>query len=206
LTAGSDPTANTITFVLYELAFNPLVQKQLQQEIDLVLQKYGGKMSYESMKDMAYLDLVIQETNRKYSLAGFMRRVCSIPYQIPGTDVVIEKGTKIVIPMHAIHNDPSIYPEPEKFIPERFEGNNHRSNGGKYLPFGDGPSDLYCNEICTPGGEGLCCHGDVQVFSEAGPENSSSSAFQSQNSITYSMWRNLDSISEENLDTISQSY
>ncbi|KAG8293454.1 hypothetical protein J6590_016413 [Homalodisca vitripennis] len=139
LTAGSDPTANTITFVLYELAFNPLVQKQLQQEIDLVLQKYGGKMSYESMKDMAYLDLVIQETNRKYSLAGFMRRMCSIPYQIPGTDVVIEKGTKIVIPMHAIHNDPYIYPEPEKFIPERFEGNNHRSNGGKYLPFGDGP-------------------------------------------------------------------
>ncbi|KAG8293450.1 probable cytochrome P450 6a14 [Homalodisca vitripennis] len=88
---------------------------------------------------MAYLDSVIQETNRKYSLSGFMRRECTIPYQIPDTDVVIEKGTKILIPMYAIHNDPSIYPEPEKFIPERFEGNNHRSNGGKYLPFGDGP-------------------------------------------------------------------
>uniref|UniRef100_A0A1B6FHI0 Cytochrome P450 n=1 Tax=Cuerna arida TaxID=1464854 RepID=A0A1B6FHI0_9HEMI len=139
LTGGSEATANAIAFILYELAVNPQVQKKLQQEVDSVLGKYGGKVTYQGLKEMTYLDLVIQETNRKYSFGGFLRRISNAPYQIPGTDIVLEEGTKVVIPLYAIHNDPANYPEPDKFIPERFEGNNHRTNGNKYLAFGDGP-------------------------------------------------------------------
>lgn len=56
------------------------------------------------------------------------------------TQVSIPKGTQIILPVWAIHNDAKIFPNPELFDLERFteenEKNRHPMN---YLPFGDGP-------------------------------------------------------------------
>lgn len=61
-------------------------------------------------------------------------------YQVPGESLVIEKGTKVLIPTYAIHHDHEYYPDPETFDPERFtaEEKAKRPNG-TYIPFGDGP-------------------------------------------------------------------
>ncbi|XP_054271160.1 probable cytochrome P450 6d4 [Macrosteles quadrilineatus] len=138
LTGGTEAVANSIQFTMFELACNPEVQSKLQLEIDQVMAKYGGKLTYDGLKEMTYLDLITQERLRKYSDGAFVLRVCNANYHIPDSNVVIEKGTKVMIPTYSIHNDPQYYPEPEKFIPERFEGNNHRISG-TYHPFGDGP-------------------------------------------------------------------
>ena len=56
---------------------------------------------------------------------------------------VIEKGTKIVIPVYAFHHDPDYYPDPYMFSPERFAHDSDQSlNSAVYLPFGEGPR--YC--------------------------------------------------------------
>lgn len=61
-------------------------------------------------------------------------------YKIPGTDVVVEKGTGILIPAYGLHNDPDYFPEPEKFDPDRFSDENRgRIPSHVYLPFGEGP-------------------------------------------------------------------
>lgn len=61
-------------------------------------------------------------------------------YKVPGTEFVIEKGNNILIPVHNIHRDPEIYPQPEKFDPSRFNPEVASSRHPMaYLPFGDGP-------------------------------------------------------------------
>lgn len=67
-------------------------------------------------------------------------RLAKTDYPVPGTNLVIEKGTSIVIPVHNIHHDPEIYPQPERFDPERFEPAAIKARHQfAYLPFGDGP-------------------------------------------------------------------
>lgn len=69
-----------------------------------------------------------------------LMRIASNDYKIPDTKLVIEKGTQLFIPVYAIHHDPDIYPEPEKFIPERFtEENKKNRHPMTHLSFGEGP-------------------------------------------------------------------
>jgi len=59
---------------------------------------------------------------------------------VPNTDIVLDKGVSALIPVHNIHHDPEIYPEPERFDPSRFDPEEVKSRHPMaYLPFGDGP-------------------------------------------------------------------
>lgn len=59
---------------------------------------------------------------------------------MPGSDLVIEQGTRIYIPMEGIHHNADIYPNPDKFEPERFTKENISDRHlASFLPFGEGP-------------------------------------------------------------------
>lgn len=75
---------------------------------------------------------------RMFPIATFLSRDCTIPYQLPGTNIVLEKDQRVIIPVPALQNDPRIYPQPHIFDPDRFQDNNHKPSA-TYLPFGDGP-------------------------------------------------------------------
>lgn len=52
----------------------------------------------------------------------------------------LEKGDALWIPTYGIHLDPTYYPNPEKFDPERFnDENKHKIDTYTYSPFGLGP-------------------------------------------------------------------
>lgn len=69
-----------------------------------------------------------------------MSRVSLKDYKIPGTDFVIEKGTRVMIPIDAIQSDPAIYEEPDRFDPERFSADELKKRHSlTWLPFGEGP-------------------------------------------------------------------
>jgi len=69
-----------------------------------------------------------------------LNRVVTKPYAIPETNVTLETGTKIVIPVQAIHYDAKYYPDPHTFDPERFSDENVQGlRPHTYMPFGDGP-------------------------------------------------------------------
>lgn len=85
--------------------------------------------------------LLPTEILRKYEGLD-VSRVCVKDYNIPGSNVVIEKGTSIIISPFALHHDEKFYPEPEKFDPTRFSSENKARKSiidMPYLPFGEGP-------------------------------------------------------------------
>lgn len=73
---------------------------------------------------------------RKYPFP-ILDRCCTKDYNVPGTDLVIEKGTSVIVPLLGLHYDEQYFPEPEKYKPERFEQNVNEENL-IYLPFGFG--------------------------------------------------------------------
>ena len=65
LIAGYETSASTLTFALYERALHPEIQQSLRAEIVQVLSKHGGKLTYDGMQDMSYLDRVVSGEERR---------------------------------------------------------------------------------------------------------------------------------------------
>ncbi|XP_017776438.1 PREDICTED: cytochrome P450 9e2-like isoform X2 [Nicrophorus vespilloides] len=143
--AGFDTVATFMVLMAYELAVNPDIQERLQNEIDAVLEENDGKITYESINKMKYLDMVTSETLRKWPVAIGMDRVCVKTYTIPAVlpdevPVTIQVGDVISVPVYGIHMDPKYYPNPVKFDPERFNDENKVNiKSQMYMPFGSGP-------------------------------------------------------------------
>lgn len=81
------------------------------------------------------------ETLRKYAKGGFVLvRRCVQNYQVPGSDLIIEKGVNVVVPSHQIQRDPEYFNDPEEFDPDRFSPERKNSFPPEaYMPFGIGP-------------------------------------------------------------------
>jgi len=56
---GYETSSITLTFTFFELAQNPEVQMRAQDEIDSVLIKHNGKLTYEILQEMTYLDMIV---------------------------------------------------------------------------------------------------------------------------------------------------
>nr|BAA06233.1 cytochrome P450 3A [Rattus norvegicus] len=135
--AGYEPTSSTLSFVLHSLATHPDTQKKLQEEIDRALPNKAPP-TYDTVMEMEYLDMVLNETLRLYPIGNRLERVCKKDVEING--VFMPKGSVVMIPSYALHRDPQHWPEPEEFRPERFSKENKGSiDPYVYLPFGNGP-------------------------------------------------------------------
>ncbi|XP_025205425.1 probable cytochrome P450 6a13 [Melanaphis sacchari] len=136
---GFEPVSSVLSFCLYELALNQYVQDKLRDEI-ISISKQHGQINNDFLVDLHYTDMVLAETERMYSATNALFREAVKTYHVPGDSLVIEKGTKIMIPFNSIHRDPKYYPDPLTFDPQRFSPEEKaKRQSGTYLPFGDGP-------------------------------------------------------------------
>ncbi|XP_063384603.1 cytochrome P450 6B7-like [Cydia fagiglandana] len=138
--AGFETSSSATSYTLHELAHHPEYQRRCQEEIDAVLARYDNKLCYEAIKELKYLDMCFSEAMRIFPSLGFLQRKCVRAYTIPGTDVTIDPGVNIIVPVKSLHLDPQYFQDPEEFRPERFHPDNIASiDKYIYLPFGTGP-------------------------------------------------------------------
>lgn len=139
-TGGYETSSTTLNFCFYELALNQDIQKKLRDEIKKGIESNEGKLTYDLVFNLKYLDMVVKETLRKYPVIPVLMRKCNKDFEISGTNQVIPEGYNTMIPIYSIHHDPEFYPEPDKFDPERFsEENSKNRNPLTFLAFGEGP-------------------------------------------------------------------
>ncbi|CAH1398029.1 unnamed protein product [Nezara viridula] len=133
--ASHHTTMTTVSYVIYQLSLYPQIQDKVRTEVDNVL-KGQDAVTYDSVMQMNYLDGVINETLRLYPLLGVLKRTCTESYKI-NDKLTIPKGMDVTLPAYSCHIDPEYFPEPEKFLPERFT--DEQTSEALFMPFGKGP-------------------------------------------------------------------
>jgi len=142
---GFDTTSTILTFLMYELAKNPEIQKKLQEEIDNYKRETSDTLTYNDLPKLKYLDMVVSESLRLWPSFGAVDRVATTKYTLPPPNdscnsYEVQKNHAVWVPILNIHRDPQYFPNPMKFDPERFSDENKSSiQSGSYLPFGIGP-------------------------------------------------------------------
>ena len=126
LIAGSDTTSNTSCALLYWVLRTPGVLEKLQKELDANIP--SGVPSYEAVKELPYLNNVIQETLRIHSTSslGLPRLVPGVSPDNPEPKSVeilgysFPPGTVLSVPAYTIHHSKEIWgSDADEYRPER---------------------------------------------------------------------------------------
>ena len=130
LIAGHETTAISIAWGVYWLLRDARVLATLRKELAAL----GPNPPVEALLKAPYLGAVCDETLRIRPIVTDVVRPLLRPVQLGGRTIPAGKG--IVVLLQAILTDPAVFPEPERFRPERFLG--HRHAASEFLPFGGG--------------------------------------------------------------------
>ncbi|WP_438296213.1 cytochrome P450 [Streptomyces sp. HUAS TT7] len=130
--AGSATTANGLTNALYLLARHPELERRLHTEVDDVLA--GGVAAVEHLPHLAVTHRIVTETLRAYPPAWLLTRVVSADTTLGGHHV--SAGSTVVFSPYVIHRRGDLYPDPDRFDPDRWaEGKPPRD---AFFPYGAG--------------------------------------------------------------------
>uniref|UniRef100_A0A8C6UN25 Cytochrome P450, family 17, subfamily A, polypeptide 2 n=1 Tax=Neogobius melanostomus TaxID=47308 RepID=A0A8C6UN25_9GOBI len=136
--AGVETTSTTLLWIIAYMLHHPEVQARAQRE----LEEQVGLERPVRLSDrtrLPYVEAVIQE--------GLRIRPVS-PVLIPHTALTrtslgghpVQPGTRVLVNMWALHHNPTDWPQPDLFKPERFlDGRGGRVSPSCFLPFGAGP-------------------------------------------------------------------
>ncbi|CAI9115914.1 OLC1v1016927C2 [Oldenlandia corymbosa var. corymbosa] len=142
LQAGSDTTASTMEWAMAHLIDNPNLLQKAQAEIDDVVGQ-ERLIAENDLPRLPYIRCIINETLRLHPASPLL-----VPHETSEACIVegfkIPAKTVIFVNAWDIHRNPKYWDDPEKFMPERFEGlelgggNGGKAEELKFIPFGSG--------------------------------------------------------------------
>ncbi|XP_053692240.1 uncharacterized protein LOC128740702 [Sabethes cyaneus] len=147
---GHDTTTSGISFTIWHLAKYETVQEKLYEDIcnHLGENKSTFKLTNIQIQKMTYLDMVIKESLRLIPPVPIIGRTLLEDMELNG--VIVPAGTNVNIKIYNIHRNPKVWPDPEKFDPERFSKANESSYGPyDYIPFSFGSRNCIGQKYAT---------------------------------------------------------
>ncbi|USP82893.1 hypothetical protein yc1106_10167 [Curvularia clavata] len=114
--AGSGTTSSTLTYLLYAVSLpeNAHIQERLRQEL-----KSFSTHDTAVLRQLPYLNAVIKETMRLFpTIVSTIPRVLLEPLKID--TYILPRGTVIGMQNWVHHRDSTVFPQPERFIPDRW--------------------------------------------------------------------------------------
>lgn len=115
------------------------VQNRIVEEINEVFPDPNEEPTIPKLNDLKYLERCIKESLRLYPSVSFISRV-SDEDMVSSAGFFIPSGTTVNIHIYDLHRDPEVFPDPEKFDPDRFLlENSINRHPFAYIPFSAGP-------------------------------------------------------------------
>jgi cytochrome P450 len=136
LIAGHDTTALALAWALADILPRPEVVDRLADELKQVAG--GGPPDARHLPDLEYLDATIRESLRRSPVVPFVVRKTMQPFATGGREY--PAGVVLCPCSYLIHRREDLYPEPERFRPERFL--ERKFGPHEWFPFGGG------NRVC----------------------------------------------------------
>jgi len=134
--AGHETTASTLTWILGLLAKYPEIQEKARKE---VLTKTPNGLTYESLKDLEYIDWIIHEAMRLYPTVPNVGPRINVKDTTIG-DWNVPANTVIILDIITMLYSPKIWENPKEFIPERWAPEKlTKEQRTAWIPFSYGP-------------------------------------------------------------------
>ncbi|KAK4771013.1 hypothetical protein SAY87_031545 [Trapa incisa] len=175
IVAGSDTTLVTLIWALSLLLNHKEALKKAQQELDAQVGK-DRRIRESDLKNLPYLNAIIKEALRLYPAAP-LSVVHEATEDCTVSGYLVQKGTQLLLNLHKIHRNPSVWPDASEFRPERYLTTHKeidvRGQSFELIPFGSGRrmcpgvsmslqvvglalgSFLHAFEVATPGNEAV---------------------------------------------------
>lgn len=135
LLVGHETTAVALAWALWLIGRHPEIQEKMRREaagLD------DGMTAKDALSAAPYSTAVFREAMRLYPPIPVLPRICQNSVTLAGTR--LRKGSFFAMPIFAYQRDPDVWPEPRRFMPERFIGDDTSlRDSPSYMPFGAGP-------------------------------------------------------------------
>ena len=121
--AGEDTTSNTIAWLMNFVACDPRVAGLIAAEADAALGTSPVLQAFASLDRFSYLDAAVDEAMRLKPVAPFLGLETNREVEIGG--VLVPARTPVLVITRHAGMDPTDFPEPEVFRPERWLEEKH---------------------------------------------------------------------------------
>lgn len=137
---GQDQISTIVAVMIYNLLLHPEIEASVYRELDKVV----GKINYETLSQLPYLQACITEAARLNPFFSRTERVCTRDWDNDEFNLHIKKGMVVQINIWACNRNPKYFTDPDKFSPDRFlPGRKEKLHPYAMTSWGFGPRGCF---------------------------------------------------------------
>ncbi|KAI1290215.1 Cytochrome P450 4V2 [Halotydeus destructor] len=146
---GHETTGWGMTWAVWLIGLHPEVQAKLREEIDAIFgDDFDKELDQDDIRKLHYLDCTIKEAQRMIPSVPLIARKVNKDTDING--YTVPAGSSVLVATYFIHRDERHWPEPEKFLPERFAPENSKDRHSyAHLPFSAGARNCLGQKVAV---------------------------------------------------------